>query len=294
MSADASPVHHRFRSARLDLGWWEWGDRQAPPLVLVHGGRDHGRSWQDVAERLADRWRVVAPDLRGHGRSVWADGGGYQIEDFVCDLHRLMAALGVSADRPAAIIGHSLGGNIALRWTGLYPDRVRRLVVIEGLGSSPTKQAEQDAVLLADRLRGWIDARERREVRGLPVYSNVAAATARMQAAHPRFPPALAQRLTAQGVVEAEGGGVRFAHDPLLLASSPVELSPAQKAGLWQAITCPVLLIYGRESWASDPAADGRAVEFRDARVSLYERAGHWVHHDRLEEFVAEVAGFLS
>ena len=292
--ATAPPRRHRFTAARLDLGWWEWGDAAAPPLVLVHGARDHGRSWQDVAERLAGRWRVVAPDLRGHGTSSWADGGAYGMEDFVYDLHRLMVVLGVSADRPVSLIGHSLGGNIALRWTGLFPDRVRRLAVIEGLGSSPARQAEEDAVPLADRLREWIATRARREGRDLPVHRDLDAATARMQQAHPGFAPALARRLAEQGTVPAEGGGLRFAHDPLLLAHNPVEMGPADKAVLWRAITCPVLLVYGRDSWASDPSQDGRAAHFRHVRVSLYDRAGHWVHHDRLDDFVDEAAAFLA
>ena len=62
---------------------------------------------------------------------------------------------------------------------------------------------------------------------------------------------------------------------------------------LWGNITCPTLLVYGRESWASNPQEDGRIQYFNNARVAAFERAGHWVHHDRLEAFLAEVRAFL-
>ncbi len=65
-------------------------------------------------------------------------------------------------------------------------------------------------------------------------------------------------------------------------------------AELWGRIACPVLLVYGKESWATDPAMDGRLRCFKDARVLGVEGAGHWVHHDRLELFLQEVRAFLA
>jgi pimeloyl-ACP methyl ester carboxylesterase len=65
-------------------------------------------------------------------------------------------------------------------------------------------------------------------------------------------------------------------------------------ASLWSRISCPTLLIFGRESWAKDPREDGRAGFFRDARVLGVEGAGHWVHHDRLDLFLREVSAFLA
>jgi pimeloyl-ACP methyl ester carboxylesterase len=283
------PAAHTLRSTRLDLRWWSHGDPAAPLLLLVHGGRDHGRSWDDVAARFADRWHVVAPDLRGHGRSGWSDGGAYMMEDFVYDLDRLCATLGVSAARPATIVGHSLGGNIVIRWTALFPDRVRRLVSIEGLGPAP-KDAEPPSL---QPMRDWIARRARREDRGLPVYPDIATATGRMRAAQPNLSADLARRLTERGVRDVPGG-VSFAYDPLLLAWQPGDTPMAEREAMWAEIACPVLLMHGQDSWASNPATDGRAARFRDARVVSLEGAGHWVHHDRFDAFVETVAGFVT
>jgi pimeloyl-ACP methyl ester carboxylesterase len=73
----------------------------------------------------------------------------------------------------------------------------------------------------------------------------------------------------------------------------PIDLSQAEIAQLWSAITCPTLLCYGANSWASNPAADGRAAYFANARVSLYQDAGHWLHHDQFERFMQELSAFL-
>ncbi|HLY57466.1 MAG TPA: alpha/beta fold hydrolase, partial [Stellaceae bacterium] len=70
------PTSHFYISQRLRLHYVDWGNPTAPPLVLVHGGRDHCRNWDWVASRLRRDWHVIAPDLRGHGDSQWADAGG--------------------------------------------------------------------------------------------------------------------------------------------------------------------------------------------------------------------------
>ena len=75
---------------------------------------------------------------------------------------------------------------------------------------------------------------------------------------------------------------------------APYDLTPAEVESLWGRIKCPVLLMWGSESWHTNPEADGRAKVFANARVVAFEGAGHWVHHDRLEEFMAELEGFLA
>ncbi len=286
------PTAHDLTSARLALNWWSWGDPAAPLLMLVHGGRDHGRSWDDIAAAFADRHHVVAPDLRGHGRSGWSDGGAYQLEDFAYDLTRLADLLRVDAARPMTLIGHSLGGGIAMRWAALFPDRVRRLVSIEGMGPSVRSDEERAAEGLAKRTRDWIARMEKFETRSLPLYADLDAAVARMSRAYPQLSPALARHLTVHGV-RAVPGGVRFAHDPLILSWPPVDPPMAERERLWAAIACPTLLVYGGKSWATNPEADGRAAYLRDHRTVVMDRAGHWVHHDCRDAVVAAVDDFI-
>ncbi|MBC7496847.1 MAG: alpha/beta hydrolase [Sphingomonadaceae bacterium] len=285
-----SPTSHHFISQRLRLHYVDWGNPTAPPLVLVHGGRDHCRNWDWVAADLARDWHVIAPDLRGHGDSAWSSDGSYGMAPFVYDLAQLIHGLKLA---PVTLIAHSLGGNVALRYAGLYPEHVVKLVAIEGLGPSPKWLAERDKVTPDARLRNWID-----EVRGLAGrqpkrYASVDEALARMMAENKHLSETQARHLTIHGVLQNEDGSFSWKFDNYNRAWSPVDLPRDDVAALWGRITCPTLLIYGAESWASNPATDGRLAAFANARVEMFDRAGHWVHHDRTDDFIACTRAFL-
>ena len=104
------PTSHVYFSQRLRLHYVDWGNEGAPSMLLVHGGRDHCRNWDWVAEALRDNYHIIAPDLRGHGDSQWQIGGGYNQIDYVYDIAQLVNQKNMA---PATIIGHSLGGSIS-------------------------------------------------------------------------------------------------------------------------------------------------------------------------------------
>ena len=289
MSSD-SPSSHTFISQRLRLHYVDWGNPSAPPLVLVHGGEDHCRNWDGVAQALRKDWHVIAPDLRGHGESEWASDGTYFIAGLIYDLAELVRHLNLA---PVTIIGHSYGGHIALRYAGLYPDEVRKLVAIEGLGPSPQRMAEEMKITAADRMRRWIDERRKMVDRPARTYATVADATARMQANNKRLTPELARHLTEHGVRKNDDGTFSWKFDPALRAWPPYDVTREAIANLWERITCPTLLVYGNESWASNPAEDGRAKHFKNAEVAVIDGAGHWVHHDQRDAFLKLIRGFV-
>ncbi len=285
------PISNSFMSQRLRLHYVDWGNPEAPPLILQHGGRDHCRSWDWVAERLAKDWHVIAPDLRGHGDSAWSPDGDYSSHAFVYDFAQLVHTLGYDQ---VTIIGHSLGGNIVTRFTGLYPDRVRKLVNIEGLGPAPHLIAEQAAIPVADRLREWIDKKRAASGRTPKRYPSLEAAYARMKTENGFLSDEQARHLTIQGASRNEDGTWSWKFDNYLNVWAPLDLPQAEIKGLWASVTCPLLLLYGADSWASNPERDGRARHFRDVRVIEYEKAGHWLHHDQLERFLTDVTEFLA
>jgi pimeloyl-ACP methyl ester carboxylesterase len=280
-----------YSSQGLRLNVCEWGARDAPPLVLLHGLRDHARSWDRIAEAFSDRYRVLAPDLRGHGDSEHARGGFYPTDGYVFDLAEVVEQERLA---PFVLIGHSLGGNVGLRYAGLYPDSVSRIVAIEGLAHSPTLVAKERATPIEQRLRNWIE--RQRDIANKPPrrYASLEEATARVAAQHPRFDPDLSAHLTSHGVRAHADGALSFKFDPALRAFPPVELAPEDGWRLWSLIECPTLLIYGAQSWASNPRVDGRAAHFRRAEVVSLHDAGHWAHHDQREVFVRVVQRFLD
>ena len=284
------PTSRSFISQRLRLHYADWGNQHKPPLILVHGGRDHCRAWDWVAERLAPDWHVIAPDLRGHGDSAWADAGGYVMLGFIYDLAQLIHQ---QAAAPVTLIGHSLGGNIATRFTGLYPELVRRLVCIEGLGPSPKMEAEMAAKPVDVRLRGWVDEQRQLAARQPRRYATLADALARMRAENAHLSEPQAAHLTRFGVRQNEDGSYTWKFDPYIRSFPPLDSTREEIRTLWSRIICPTLLVYGTQSWASNPETDGRAAHFGNATVHMIEGAGHWVHHDRLEPFLAVTKPFL-
>lgn len=282
------PTSHYFYSQRLKLHYVDWANHGKPTLVLIHGGRDHSRNWDWLALALRRDWHVIAPDLRGHGDSQWSVGGNYSMIDYTLDLAQLLEAV----DRfPVTIIGHSLGGSISLQYAGTFPDQVRKVVAIEGLGPAPHLVVDHPA---PKRMRDWIHEMQALAKRHPRRYWTLEEAVHRMQSANPNLNAEQARHLTVHGCYRDEDGTWLWKFDNFVRGNSPYLFNMRDARQIWAEITCPVLLVRGTESWASDPSKDGRAEAFRNARVANVEGAGHWVHHDRLGPFLELVREFLS
>jgi pimeloyl-ACP methyl ester carboxylesterase len=283
-------ITNSFISQRLRLNYVDWGNAEAPPLLLVHGGRDHARSWDWVAEELRHDWHIIAPDLRGHGDSAWSPDGNYEMSAFVYDIAQLIHQLNLA---PVSIIAHSMGGNIATRYAGLYPENVKKLVNIEGLGLSPAMQAERDALGIQKRFRQWIEDKRNAAGRTPRRYPNIEAAYERMKTENSYLTDEQARHLTVHGISRNEDGIWSWKFDNYLNIWAMFDMPREDLLALWQAITCPMLLLYGEKSWASNPEKDGRIEHFPTAHVIEYENAGHWLHHDQFDRFMADVKAFL-
>ncbi len=281
------PVSRYYTSQRLRLHYLVWGDEAKPPLILVHGTRDHARSWDRVAQALVDRYCVYAPDLRGHGDSDWAIGGNYSIIDYALDIHALGEAIGRA---PYVIIGHSLGGGVALQYAGAFPEKVARLVTIEGLGGLGWQRERRPA---HRRMRQWVESMRELEQRQLRTYPTIDDATRRMMEANRHLSPELARHLTVHGVRQADDG-YTWKFDNYTHAGSPYEFNMEDARDLWNQIRCPMLIIWGRESWGTRPGGPPDLSAFHQYRAVEIEGAGHWVHHDQFATFMGHVNAFLA
>ncbi len=279
------PISRHYWSQRLKLHYAVWGDEANPPLLLIHGNRDHARTWDQVAVRLKDRFCVYAVDLRGHGDSAWAVGGLYSMPEFVHDI----AMLGAELNRnPLTIIGHSLGGGVALSYTGTFPQFVRKVVAVEGLGP-PVREPTP----ASGRMRSWVKDMAEFDGRKPRRYASVDDAVKRMLEENPHLTAEMARHLTIHASRKNDDGTLSWKFDNYVRLRSPYEFNIAEARELWNQIRCPVLLIRGSESWATDPEADGKASAFHDYRTELVKDAGHWVHHDQLDRFMKIVWSFL-
>ncbi|MDX9687691.1 alpha/beta fold hydrolase [Halopseudomonas formosensis] len=285
------PESRYFHSRGLRLHYLDWGNIGAPVLILLHGGLEHARVWDQLARQLCSDWHVVVPDLRGHGDSEWSGGGAYSIVDMVPDLAALLAELG---EPVIHLVGHSLGGNVAIHYTALFPQQVARLCVIEGLGFSPEARARRDRRSRLEQLRQWVEKAREVDLRRPRGYASIAEAVARLREHDPLLSPELASQVCEHGMRINERGLWQWKYDPRVRASGPSEVASPEPSDLWRAIECPVLLMYGEQSWASNPEKDGRLRHFARARLVTVAQAGHNLHHHQPEVFLAHLQRFLA
>jgi len=281
------PISQYYYSHRLKLHFWEWPAQALPNLILIHGSRDHARSWDRVARALASDFRIFAPDLRGHGDSSWAPGAMYSVPEYVLDVSALIDIVG---GLPINLVGHSLGGAVALQYAGAYPERVKRVVCIEGFGPAPDRIVPRPAY---ERLREWIDCMRDYEARVPHRYRGLEPAVNRMLEANPYLSKDMARYLTLFGANWSPDGTLTWKFDNYVRAFSPYGFNMEDAQEIWSQIQCPTLLFRGLDSWVVDPEADGRIHAIPDYRLINVPKAGHWVHHDQLDIFVEETRRFL-
>jgi pimeloyl-ACP methyl ester carboxylesterase len=286
----SGPTSQSYISQRLRLHYVDWGNPTAPPLLLIHGGQDHCRNWDWVAQELRGDYHIIAPDLRGHGDSAWSPSGEYGMSAYVYDVAQLIHQQNLA---PVRIIAHSMGGNVALRYAGVYPETVTKLVSIEGLGPSPAMMRRREETSAPRRMRGWIEQKRGFAGRTPRRYATIEDAFHRMQEENKHLTPEQARYLTVHGAAQNEDGTYSWKFDNYCRSNSPTDLAPKDLHELWSNIAFPVLFVNGKESWASNPEKDGRMKHFRDGRVVEFEGAGHWVHHDRLDAFLETARAFL-
>jgi len=285
---DAEPATRTHVSQGLTLSYVDWGNEGAPLLLLAHGSRDHARSWDWVARAFRRDWRVVAPDLRGHGDSAWSPDGAYLSSYNLLDLADLVDHLG--AER-LAMVGHSFGGNLSARYAAMFPGRVTRLALVDGIGPSPGNYADWDKQGSVVRSREWIERRRALAAKAPARFATAEEAVARYAAGNAHLSAEQAEHLARHGLRRFDDG-FGWKTDPMVGAFPPEDFM-AETPAVWDAVACPTLLFWGAKSWTTNPEADGRGPHFRDHRTVVYADAGHWLHHERLDDFVAELRAFL-
>jgi len=191
---------------------------------------------------------------------------------------------------PVYLIGHSLGAAIVLQYAGVYPDRVAKLVAIDGFGPLPEKLVPRPA---HQRLRQWIETMRSYEQRQSRRYPSIQAAVSRMQQANPYLTEEMARHLTLFGSNWSPDGSLSWKFDNYVRAFSPYGFNMEDAQEIWGQITCPALLVRGMESWSVDPVKDGRIRAIANYRLLHIPRAGHWAHHDQPQTFIDETRRFF-
>jgi len=285
-----------LRGLRLHLRVWDGGPEgaAAPPLVLLHGWMDVAASFQFLVDALAAPRTVVAPDARGFGQSAGPPGtDAYWIPDYLGDLEALLDAL--FPDRPVDLLGHSMGGNVAMLYAGVRPARVRRLVNLEGFGLAAAVADQAPA-----RYAAWLDALKTPQ--RLRDYASVEEVAERLRRHNPRLTAARAAWLAPHWTRRGADGRWMVNGDPAHKRPNPVLYRVDEALACWRRIAAPVLWVEGRQTdlgrlWGGRFSRE--VFERRMAVVPKLERAsiddaGHMLHHDQPERVAEVVERFLS
>lgn len=264
-----------------------WGRDEAPPLLMLHGTQDSSATFQFVVDHLADRWRIIAPDWRGHGRTDRAPG--YWLHDFVGDLSAL--AEGLFGDRAVPIVGHSLGGNIAGIYAGLRPARVSHLISLDGFGPLVDQVPVDPRDLLSRHLDGP-------PARGKRLYPDAARMGRRLTEKNPSLDPARAEWL-AQEASEAVEGGRRWLYADGYRRSLPSLRDLDEWGRIWAGITAPVLWVESGHRRPNAPVGLPQEMERRAALIPNLRRVSlpgthHNLHHDEPERVARLIEDFLA
>ncbi|HEV2977925.1 MAG TPA: alpha/beta hydrolase [Casimicrobiaceae bacterium] len=276
-----------------------WGDPGAPKLFMLHGWMDVGASFQFLVDALRRDWQVIAPDWRGFGLSEWC-ADGYWFADYLADLDALLDRF--APDEPTRLVGHSLGGNVVMLYAGVRPQRVARVVSLEGFGIP----AESPDVAPA-KMTKWLDAL--RNPPSFRPYKNLAAVADQLQRNNPRLSRDKAEFLAAHWARTQPDGSARLSSDPRHKLPFPTVYRMKEVVATWQQITAPVLWVAATESFiptwlGAHPEGEAAADSLEGIRARLkqvphgelltVDQAGHMLHLDRPEAVAAAIEPFLG
>ena len=295
MSATAYQPRRVSRAQTLDIrgiayNVRHWGPADAPLLVMVHGHRDCSATWQFVIDCFSKDWRIAAPDWRGFGLSGWSPHG-YWHQDYMADLDTGLEL--VSPHEPVRLIGHSLGGNIANTYAGVRPDRIAKLVAVDGFGLRNRGPGE-----LPDHLGKWLKS-WRVPVPGARPYHSLDEMADRLVQGNPKLDKPRALFLAASQHRVLPDGKLAWSFDPGHARPFGTLHRVEEWAACWQRITCPVLWVASGRPFPPNIEGDALSIGWRrkqvpHAQFHVAEGTGHNVQHDAPEKLAAMIEAFLS
>ena len=270
---DPAPVDRFLNANGLRIHYLEWGSGGNPPLIMLHGIARIAHTFDHLAPRFVDRYRVIAVDMRGHGDSDWHPDGAYLVEDYVKDLEELVRQLGL---RGITLLGNSTGGRVAQVFAGLHPDLVSALIVEDVGPERPRNIADSFARQVQEEANGWSSEDE---------------LLAELTRGNPRVSTDQLRAYARYGTKRRADGRLVWKRDPALVKGF-VETE------LWQyvrRIASPTIYVIGGRS-AIVPAETQEQLKkvIKGVTIVTMPGLGHYPDQEAPEEFIAIVQRFLQ
>lgn len=280
------PTSHRIRGSQdLELHVLEWS-QEGVPLVLLHGHGNEAHLWDDFVPSVAEHYRVLAVDQRGHGDSDWDEEGRYDPETMADDLEAILTHFEI--DR-FVLIGFSMGGRVSMAFGGRHPERLAGLVLVD---IAP----ELDA-------RGIARIGNEMSEQRAPVFTSVEEYARMLSLNYPAGQPAALQRMAKYGLRQREDGLYEMKMDPKLRGERPDddESKRAEEQFIqkqWDALAqlpCPTLVVRGAASDILAPDTADKMVDevLQNGTLAIVPQAAHSVATDNPEGFEKAVCAFV-
>ncbi|MBA1148673.1 alpha/beta hydrolase [Ectothiorhodospiraceae bacterium WFHF3C12] len=258
-------------------------------MVFLHGWMDSGATFQFAVDHLPADWDIIAPDWRGFGGSDRAPES-YYFPDYLADLDALLDRY--FPEQPVLLVGHSMGGNVAGLYAGVRPERVQRLISLEGFGLA---SAAPEAA--PERYAAWLDSL--RETPGLRSFESYDALAAHLQRQNPRLTAERADYVARCWGESAVDGTVELRGDPRHKRPNPVLYRLEEAMACWRRVTAPTFWLLGAESdvlrrAGAESDFETRLACFAEIRTEVIEACGHSIHLDqpvRLAESIRVFTG---
>ena len=285
-----SPGSIRVDLRGLDVHINTWGPEGGPLVFMLHGWGDCGASFQFLVDAMERRWRILAPDWRGFGRTDRCPGG-YWFPDYLADLEAL--ADHFSPGSPIRVIGHSMGANVACLFAGVRPDRVSHLVNMEGIGL-----ADSDPSQAPDRYARWLDQLEEHSPARSPRYGSLQELGQRIRSRNPLISGERAEYVASCWAAADRDGKLRLRMDPRHRRINPVLYRRSEARACWQRIKSDVLVLLGQQtdilSRSGVDALDLPGEHIASVRVINIPDAAHMLHIEQPEAVAAAIQAFLD
>lgn len=270
-----------------------WGQENSPKLFMAHGWMDVAASFQFVVDQLQHDWHVIAHDWRGFGLTDNSGADTYWFADYVGDLDALLQHY--SPDEAVNLLGHSMGANVVMLYAGVRPERIKKLINLEGFGMPPSHPDQAPK-----RMAKWLQ-----ELANTPVlrsYATRADVAARLQKTNPRLSDERADFLSQHWARPNAAGEWDILADPVHKSSSPILYRVEEVLACWRHITAPVMWVEAEQTeiirMMGDLAQSRSEIDRRIAAIpkvqrALIKQAGHMLHHDQPEQLALLIEEFL-
>ena len=290
-----------IRKLRYHVRHWGRPTPGTPPLVMVHGWMDVAASYQFVVDAFSEafatgRW-VIAPDWRGYGLTDASGDDNYWFPDYLADLDFLLDHY--VQNTPVDLVGHSMGGNVAMMYAGARPGRIHRLVNLEGFGMPATRPSQAPS-----RYARWMDELKslHRGELALKRYADAAGVASRLRKTNPRLSQDKADWLAPHWAKANAQGEWEILGDPAHKITNANLFRVDEALEIYKNITAPTLAVD-----ASDDSLTGwwkgtytlaeyheRIRQVPHLRCAVIQDAGHMLHHDQPEQLAALLEDFLA